>query len=88
MKFKEEYIPEFIKVFEKQKEYIANFDGCTYLELLQDYHDPQTFFTYSQWLSEDALNNYRKSDFFKSIWSNVKTMFSDKPKAWSLTKYE
>ena len=86
MSFKEDKVLDFLKVFEKQKEFIASFEGCTHLELLRDKNKPNSFFTYSHWKDEKYLELYRHSDFFKTIWSNVKLMFDEKPMAWSLEK--
>jgi hypothetical protein len=33
-----------------------------------------------------ALNQYRDSELFKSVWSFTKTLFSEKPQAWSTKK--
>ena len=88
MSFKDNEIENFLKVFQKQKEFISSFEGCTHLELLRDKNNTNTFFTYSHWKDESYLELYRKSDFFKNIWSNVKKMFNDKPLAWSLQSIE
>lgn len=87
MKFKANEIDNFLATFEKQKEFIAGFEGCSFLELLRDKNDETIFFTHSHWDNEEALERYRQSDFFRNIWSKVKLLFSDKPEAWSTQKY-
>lgn len=87
MTFKPEEIESFLLVFEKQKAFIADFEGCSHLELLRDKQRANVFFTYSYWENEEALDNYRASDFFRTIWSSVKLKFDAKPEAWSLEKY-
>lgn len=87
MSFKEEEIASFLEVFEKQKIFIASFDGCNHLELLKDKNQHNVFFTYSHWDDEAALERYRESDFFRNIWSGVKLKFDAKPEAWSLVKH-
>lgn len=86
MTFQQEAIPSFLETFDKQKSFIAGFDGCIHLELFRDKKQNNIFFTYSHWKDEEALNKYRESDFFREIWSNVKLWFDDKPQAWSLEK--
>lgn len=86
MKFKEEEISNFLEIFEKQKEFIAGFEGCTHLEILNDKNDSNIFFTYSHWKDESFLELYRESDFFRNIWSGVKVKFAAKPEAWSLVQ--
>lgn len=85
--FKLEEINTFLEIFEQQKKFIADFDGCSHLTLLRDKQQANVFFTYSHWKDEEALERYRKSDFFVTIWSTVKLLFDDKPQAWSLEKY-
>ncbi|MGB1019033.1 MAG: putative quinol monooxygenase [Chitinophagales bacterium] len=84
MHFRADEIESFLATFEKQKEFIAGFEGCSHLELLQDKNDNCHFFTYSHWKDESYLELYRKSDFFRGIWSVVKLKFDKKPEAWSL----
>lgn len=86
LSFKTENISSFEKVFEETKTQIREFDGCNLLELYQDKNNPNIFFTYSYWNNENDLENYRNSDFFKSVWSKTKVMFDAKPEAWSVSK--
>lgn len=86
MTFKEDSIEEFLKTFQLQKEHIRDFEGCNHLELLRDKQNKNIFFTYSHWESEEFLNEYRQSEFFIAIWAKVKTLFADKPQAWTTNK--
>ena len=86
MQFKTEYIETFRKLFNERKERIRNFEGCLHLELWEEANHPDIFFTYSHWESEDALNHYRFSPFFKETWALTKALFADKPQAWSIDK--
>lgn len=84
--FNPEDIDQFLDLFEKQQQYIKDFDGCSYLILYRDKNQANVFFTYSHWRNEEALEQYRSSDFFRNVWSTVKLLFSEKPQAWSLDK--
>lgn len=86
LSFKPEKIKTFLKNFENQKELIRNFKGCRLLELYRDKTNPEIFFTYSYWETEQDLENYRNSELFKGIWANTKIYFNDKPEAWSVDK--
>ena len=44
--------------------------------------------TYSHWESEEALNKYRDSELFKSVWSFTKALFAEKPQAFSTKKLQ
>ena len=84
MEFEKENIPSFLSNFEKVKEKIRSFPGCTFLELYQDKKDDTIFFTYSKWEMESNLENYRNSELFKNVWATTKPMFRSKAQAWSV----
>ena len=86
MRFQEDKIEAFLNNFEEVKHHIRNFEGNRFLELYQDKNDPRIFFTYSYWENEEALENYRKSALFDDVWTYTKTLFSDKPEAWSVDR--
>lgn len=86
MNFKKEEIDRFQALFQENKNYIRNFEGCQFLELYQDKNTPELFFTYSYWENEDALENYRHSSLFKNVWAETKKLFGGKPEAWSVNK--
>lgn len=86
MTFNAEHIETFIRYFEARKQLIRNFEGCLHLELWQQQNDDTVFFTYSTWINEEALENYRQSDFFKETWSETKKMFAQKPQAWTVNR--
>ena len=84
MTFHEDKLDEFKHIFENSKDRIRGFSGCTYVELCNDINKPNVFFTYSHWDSEEALNEYRNSTFFKSTWNKTKALFKARPEAYSL----
>ncbi|GAB1857810.1 antibiotic biosynthesis monooxygenase [Flavobacteriaceae bacterium MHTCC 0001] len=86
MSFDPHHIENFLSIFDANKSKIRNFDGCEYLELYQDKSRNYIFFTYSYWISEQHLENYRHSKLFKTIWSETKILFNAKPEAWSVNK--
>lgn len=84
MTFQEAKVKEFLKIFETEKEKIRAFDGCNSVELLNDIHHKNIFFTRSIWQSEEHLDKYRNSALFRATWSKTKKLFAEKPEAWSL----
>src|SRR5687768_13316043 len=84
MTFEPSKVKDFIEVFDASKERIRNFEGCSHLELLNDIHSTNVFFTYSHWESEVHLDAYRNSELFKATWTRTKVLFSAKPEAWSV----
>lgn len=87
MNFKPAEVNTFKQLFETYKSKIRASEGCNHLDLLQDINTPTIFFTYSHWLSEEHLNNYRNSALFEEVWAQTKILFQDKPAAWSATKH-
>lgn len=84
MSFEPSKIEAFLENFDKNKKHIRNFDGCRLLKLYRDKNNSSIFFTYSYWETEDHLEKYRNSELFKTVWASTKTMFNDKPEAWSV----
>ena len=87
MHFKEAGEGEFITIFHASKEAIRSFPGCTHLQLFKDINNEHTYTSWSHWLKEEDLENYRKSELFEKVWSKVKPLFSDRPQAFSLEKF-
>ncbi|PQV45481.1 quinol monooxygenase YgiN [Jejuia pallidilutea] len=88
MSFETNNIKTFLSIFESSKTHIRGFKGCKFLELYRDKNNPNIFFTYSYWDSEDDLENYRHSELFKGVWAKTKALFNAKPEAWSVDKLE
>lgn len=84
MRFRKNEISSFLSHFDTVKKNIRHFPGCQFLELYRGQDDPTIFFTYSHWNTPEDLENYRRSDTFKSIWAQTKPKFSAKPEAWSV----
>ena len=83
MTFENDKVEEFLEIFEKSKKMIRNFPGCTHLELHRDYNAKNIYITYSNWKTEQDLNNYRNSELFKNVWTATKALFSAPPIAFS-----
>jgi len=88
MTFKPEAVEDFLTNFDENKHSIRNFPGCHHLELWRDENDKNIFLTHSHWESEEKLNQYRDSELLKTVWTFAKTLFSEKPLAFSSRKME
>lgn len=88
MTFNPDYIEDFLKNFDENKQSIRNFEGCRLLELYRDKNNSTIFFTYSYWESEMHLEQYRNSELFNRVWQKTKKLFSEKPQAWSVDLIE
>lgn len=86
MTFRPEVLADFLAHFEGHKEQIRQFEGCQYLQVLQDKDNPAIIFSYSYWESEAHLEAYRHSEFFRGVWSFTKQLFADKPQAWTVQR--
>ena len=86
MEFRPEEVATFLAVFEESKALIRHFPGVNHLELHRDATLENVFFTYSIWDGPEALEAYRHSPLFKSVWARTKILFAGKPQAWSLNQ--
>ena len=86
MTFQADKVQDFLQLFEERKHLIRGFEGCKHLELWQDATQFNIFFTYSHWDSEEHLDHYRYSAFFKDTWTQTKALFAAKAQAWSVTQ--
>ncbi len=84
MRFQPDGVEEFLDIFKGSQERIRAFPGCHQVILYRDKRDRNTFFTYSLWETEEALERYRESELFRSTWKKTKKLFAEKPAAWSL----
>ncbi len=84
MTFREEHISDFLDIFNASKEQIKAMQGCVYLELMRDLGQTNIFMTHSHWESEEALNIYRQSALFRSVWGKTKVLFAESPMAFSV----
>ena len=87
MHFREDGVDPFLAAFREHMEAIRNVPGCSHLELLRDAHDPLAYTTLSHWKNVESLEEYRKSELFKSVWATVKKGFSRSAEALSLEKF-
>ncbi|MBK7128663.1 MAG: antibiotic biosynthesis monooxygenase [Crocinitomicaceae bacterium] len=83
LSFKPGHGHEFEHYFHEIKEKIAAQPGCLGVKLLRDTDHPGTYFTYSVWQNQEALDAYRTTDLFSVVWPKVKQWFDEKPQAWS-----
>jgi len=83
MTFHHSDVEKFKYIFDRSKEKIRNFPGCSHLQLLQDASEGNVFSTYSHWNREEDLNNYRKSELFGQVWPETKKLFSKRAEAVS-----
>lgn len=86
MEFDPEKVETFLELFNSTKSLIRHFPGVLHLELHRDAELGHVFYTYSHWENADALEAYRVSELFGSVWSRTKVLFSGRPQAFSLVR--
>lgn len=84
MIFAPEKTGAFTALFGEVENKIRSVDGCLHLELLRDADKENIFFTYSYWQDAAKLENYRKSELFRSTWNSTKKLFLEPAEAWTL----
>ena len=57
--------------------------GCAHLALVRDANDGLEYLTLSLWTSHEALDAYRKSSLFASIWPRIRSTLRAEPWARS-----
>ena len=82
--FEPDFAENFKVIFKEHRAGIAHMQGSISLQAYQDIHQPHVFFTISLWENEAALDSYRFSSFFKSLWGKVKPRFTEKAVAHSM----
>lgn len=84
MSFHPDKVKDFLEIFRTNWKRIRSFDGCEYVELLQDANEPNIFFTYSLWQDEESVERYRQSELFENVWGETRKLFNAKPEAWTV----
>jgi len=84
MEFEAEKVEAFKSIFQENQAKIAAQEGCYSVQLLQDIHESNIFFTYSKWESQAHLDLYRETELFKGVWTETKILFCNKPMTWSV----
>jgi quinol monooxygenase YgiN len=87
MTFQVDQVDTFLDLFNEYKQAIRNQPGCLSLELLVE-ENGCVCFTFSRWSDEEALNNYRKSATFSTVWPQTKALFSAPAEAWTTRGFE
>ncbi len=85
--FQEDKTQNFLNYFDTIKHVVNAYPGCQGMKLIQDIQSNNVIMTYSHWDSEEALNEYRDSDTFGTVWSTIKPWFGAKAEAWSMEEY-
>ncbi|MCU0418698.1 MAG: antibiotic biosynthesis monooxygenase [Cyclobacteriaceae bacterium] len=86
MQFTEQGVEEFLAIFNRHQHAIRHFPGCLHLELWRAVDDEGCFVTYSHWQRAEDLEHYRTSDLFATVWGQVKTLFRERPQAFSVER--
>tara|TARA_B110000285_G_scaffold213497_1_gene257894 strand:+ start:786 stop:1091 length:306 start_codon:yes stop_codon:yes gene_type:complete len=87
LEFEKSKIEQFIVFFDTIKNKVNSFPGCNGMRLHRDLDNPNIVMTYSQWDSQESLDNYRESETFGQVWPKIKPWFANKPEAWSVSTY-
>ena len=81
LNFTPAYCKQFEINFPEVKLKVEANKGCKEVKLFKAANC--VYFTVSKWETEDDLNAYRNTDFFKQTWAIFKANFSAKAEAWT-----
>jgi quinol monooxygenase YgiN len=88
MTFRPDAVPAFLEIFAAAQPKIVAQPGCRSVRLWRDSQTPHTLATYSIWESEEALNQYRRSELFGSVWPRTKALFESPAQTFSFEEAE
>lgn len=83
LSFEPDNIELFLELFRQHALNMQDVAGCVSLQLLRDDLDQHIFFTISVWREHHYLEQYRRSELFRTTWIKVKLLFKDRPQAWT-----
>ena len=72
--FREGGKADFYHLIEQVGDQIRRQPGCVHLEILEDIQRTNAIMTYSHWVDEQSLNDYRNSQFFSRVWPQIKDL--------------
>ncbi len=75
---------ELAELYKNGAKVVRSWPGSLKLELFQDADDPYTLVTISHWESEEALQDYRHSDYFRGFWPKVRASLRNSASAETL----
>ncbi len=84
MTFAPEQVPAFLALFHESENQIRQQPGCRHLALWQDADNPAIYCTHSHWDDVAALDAYRRSALFGTVWPATKRLFAAPPMAFSV----
>jgi quinol monooxygenase YgiN len=84
--FQEKHTADFMSYFDSISHVVNEFPGCHGMRLYRSVDDHNVVFTYSHWDHIEALNNYRDSEAFQTIWPKIKPWFAYRPEAWTVER--
>jgi len=85
---KPEAFDRLAELYEEGSKVVRAQKGMRKLELFHDKEDPYTLVTISHWDSDEALQAYRHSEFFKEFWPKVRETLRSRATAQTLVPIE
>lgn len=58
--------------------------GCLEVKIMKDINENNVYYTVSKWTTNEALENYRSSAYFKETWPMVKSTLASKTKVFTM----
>ena len=80
----EDALQAFQNIYAKRNPYKNGVAGCLSVEILRDINESNICYTLSEWETNEALEEYRNSAYFKQTWPMVKALLSKRAEAYSL----
>lgn len=84
MTVKEQYIDSFRKRVPVISNEVRRVSGCMHNDIFRDRNNDNIFYSYTIWSSEEDIERYLKSMYYKEIWGDIWDYFKKEPMAWKI----
>lgn len=78
----------FEEIYNRRNPHKNGVQGCHDVKVMKDVNEENIYYTVSTWESNDDLEAYRHSDYFKETWPMVKAHLATRAKAFSLMEID
>ena len=77
-------LDEFKKLYTKRNPKSRGVSGCLEVRIMKDIKENNIYYTVSKWSNNQALEDYRSSEYFKQTWPMVKSTLAARTKVFTM----
>ncbi len=84
MTLKEAHVDSFKKRIPIISIEVRRVSGCMHNDIFRDKNKDNVFYSYTIWNSEEDIEKYLNSQYYKEIWNDLWDYFKIEPQAWKI----